>query len=158
MNPESTAPTPEESYPPSGPAEETRPITPEIITIEERQAGEPPRPPGREPPLHILSALVTVALDWIWFLIELPATLSLAFIPTLLPLTFGLGILDFTAVMLVQRFLANESWGVAAAKGLVMGIVAGVPYPVFGTVIGVPLAAWAGIREVQKLLLPPHNS
>jgi hypothetical protein len=28
------------------------------------------------------------------------------------------------------------------------------PYPVFGTIVGVPLSAWAGIREVQKLLPP----
>jgi len=55
-------------------------------------------------------------------------------------------------VTLIQHFLAGESWGRAAAKGVAMGIVAGVPYPVFGTVVGGPLAAWAGIREIEKFL------
>jgi hypothetical protein len=128
-----------------------RPVEPDIEII-------PPRPasarPGLAPPapLHILSSLATIALDWIWFLIELPATISLAFLPALLPLSLVLALLDFAAVTLVQHFLADEPWGKAIAKGLVMGIVAGVPYPVFGTVVGVPLAAWAGVREVQKLL------
>jgi len=137
----------------NGRGHELRPSEPEIITIEERHlAPQPPEPP--QPPLHILAALATVALDWIWFLIELPATISVAFLPSLLPLSLGLGGLSFAAVTLVQHFLAGEAWGKAVTKGLVMGIIAGVPYPVFGTIVGVPLAAWAGIREIQKLLPP----
>jgi hypothetical protein len=128
------------------------PVEGEIIRIEEHHAQPPPSP--APPPLHILSALATVALDWIWFAIELPATISLAFLPSLIPLSLGLGLLNMAAVTLVQHFLADEAWGKALAKGLVMGIVAGVPYPVFGTVVGVPLATWAGIREVQKLIPP----
>jgi hypothetical protein len=134
------------------PPDRMKPVEGEIITIEERRSPPPPAP--APPPLHILSALATVALDWIWFGIELPATLSLAFLPSLIPLSLGLGLLNMAAVTLVQHFLADEAWGKALAKGLVMGIVAGVPYPVFGTVVGVPLATWAGIREVQKLIPP----
>ncbi len=79
---------------------------------------------------------------------------SIAFLPSLVPLSLVLGLLDFAAVALVQHYLAGEVWGKAATQGLVMGIIAGLPYPVFGTIVGVPLAAWAGIREVQKLLPP----
>jgi len=144
------SPPPDKKHPPpaSHSPQEIEPVEGEIISIEERRPYPPP------PPLHILSALATIALDWIWFAIELPATISLAFLPSLIPLTLGLGLLNMAAVTLVQHFLADEAWGKALAKGLVMGIVAGVPYPVFGTVIGVPLATWAGIREVQKLLPP----
>lgn len=126
--------------------------SPVIILPAETQPELPP--PSPEPPLHILAALSTIALDWIWFMVELPSTVSLAFIPTLLPLALGLAVINTLAVTLVQHFLVGEAWGRSAAKGVVMGIVAGVPYPVFGTVIGAPLAAWAGIREIRKLLPP----
>jgi hypothetical protein len=159
MNQDISPPT-EEKHPPaavngpdrSSPRQEMEPIEGEIITIQERRAETPLS--TLPPPLHILSALATIALDWIWFAVELPATISLAFLPSLIPLTLGLGLLNFVAVSLVQHYLADEAWGKALAKGLVMGIVAGVPYPVFGTAVGVPLATWAGIREVQKLLTP----
>lgn len=155
MNQKNSSPASQERKPrTASPPEDMESVEGEIITIEEH----PPQPeaePGlAPPPLHILAALATVALDWIWFAIELPATISLAFLPSLIPLSLGLGLLNMAAVTLVQHFLADEAWGKALAKGLVMGIVAGVPYPVFGTVIGVPLATWAGIREVQKLLPP----
>lgn len=106
------------------------------------------------PPLHVLSSLTTVALDWVWFSIELPATLSIAMLPGVLPLSLALGVVNLAAVTLIQHFLDGESWGVALAKGLAMGIIAGVPYPVFGTAVGAPLALWGGFHEVQKLLPP----
>jgi hypothetical protein len=125
-----------------------RPNEPDIEIITPSQ----PYVRSPQPPLHLLSSIVTIALDWVWFLVELPATVSLAFLPTLLPLSMLLGLVTFGAVTLVQHFLADETWGRAVAKGVVMGIVAGVPYPVFGTVVGAPLAAWAGVHEIQKLL------
>ena len=27
-----------------------------------------------QPPVHVLSAFVTIVLDWLWFMIEIPAT------------------------------------------------------------------------------------
>jgi hypothetical protein len=48
---------------------------------------------------------------------------------------------------MVQRHIDNDTWGAALAKGLVMGIIAGVPYPVAGTAVGLPLLAWAGISR-----------
>ena len=103
-------------------------------------------------PIHPLSALVTVLLDWLWLAIELPETISVALLPALLPTSILLGLICLTAVTLVQRFLAKDDWGTSVAKGFVMGVVAGVPYPVVGTAVGVPLLAWAGIDEVQKAL------
>jgi hypothetical protein len=52
--------------------------------------------------------------------------------------------------MLVQHYLAKDEWGPAVAKGLVMGIFAGVPFQVTGTAVGVPLLAWAGLHEWLK--------
>jgi hypothetical protein len=132
-----------------------RPEEPQIEIISPPQTTQR-LPLAPMPPLHIFSSLVTLALDWVWFMVELPASVSIAFLPALLPLSLVLGAIDFAAVTVVQHFLADEPWGKAAAKGLVMGILAAVPYPVFGTIIGAPLAAWAGVREVQKLL-PGHR-
>ncbi len=41
------------------------------------------------------------------------------------------------------------------AKGVAMGVIAGVPFPVTGTAFGVPLLAWAGLHEWIKL--PPRK-
>jgi hypothetical protein len=91
------------------------------------------------PPIHPLAAFATIALDGIFFFF---------FLETVNPLAaLGIGALGFATVTMVQRFLDNDGWGAALAKGLVMGIVAGVPYPVAGTAVGLPLLAWAGLSR-----------
>jgi hypothetical protein len=97
-------------------------------------------------PIHPLSALVTIVLDNIFGVIELvPATLVFT--------SISVGLLGTVAVTLVQHYLAKEEWGAAIAKGLVMGIISGVPWSVAGTAVGIPLLAWAGLHEWIKL--PP---
>jgi len=103
-------------------------------------------------PVHFLSSMATILLDWLWFSIELPETLSVVGLAALLPTVLAVGVIGFGTVTMVQHFLAKDDWGSAAAKGLVMGIAAGVPYPVVGTIIGTPLLVWAGIHEASKLL------
>jgi hypothetical protein len=92
-----------------------------------------------------MAALATLALDGFFAVFEVLDPLMLLFI------SGGIGLLGFAATTLVQRFLANDSWGASIAKGLVMGIVAGVPYPVAGTVVGAPLLVWAGAHQWIKL-------
>jgi len=99
-----------------------------------------------KPPVHLLSAFVTILLDWLWTVFELPATLTGV---GLIFTSLALGLLCSVIVCLVQRFVDNDDWGAAAAKGLVMGVVAGVPYPVMGTVVGGPLLAWSGIKSFK---------
>jgi len=95
------------------------------------------------PPIHPLAAIAIIALDGIFGVIEVLD-------PFLLLLTsLGIGVLGFLSTTFVQRFLAKEGWGAAAAKGLVMGIVAGVPYPVVGTAVGAPLLLWAGVHWLR---------
>lgn len=105
-------------------------------------------------PVHFLSSMATILLDWLWFTIELPETLSVVALPALLPTILSVGVVGFATVTMVQHYIAKDEWGPAAAKGLVMGIAAGVPYPVVGTIVGTPLLVWAGIHEAQKLLAP----
>lgn len=101
--------------------------------------------PITAPPIHALAALAAIVLDGVFGVIEI-------FDPLLLLFTsLGLGVLGFLSTIFVQRFLAKDDWGASVAKGLVMGIVAGVPYPVVGTAIGVPLLAWAGLHQWVRL-------
>jgi hypothetical protein len=106
-----------------------------------------------EPPVHPLSALTTIALDLIWTAIEIPVTLSVVGLSALLPLCLALGLICSVAVSHIQRFVARDAWGASVAKGFVMGIFAGVPYPVMGTAIGILLAGWAGLYMKENRLL-----
>ena len=99
-------------------------------------------------PVHPLAALATIVLDNLFALPELagPELWMLT-----VPLIGGIGLLTTT---MVQRFLAKDSWGESIAKGLVMGIIAGVPISVTGTAVGGILLAWAGLHEWIKLPAP----
>ena len=106
-------------------------------------------------PVHPLSAFVTIVLDWLWSAAELPLAASIVGIPAIIPLSFGIGALCWLATALVQKFVSHDTWGASIAKGLVLGIAAGVPYPVTGTVVGAPLLIWSGVHTIQKWLLRP---
>ncbi|MCS6994423.1 MAG: hypothetical protein NZP74_11390 [Anaerolineales bacterium] len=102
------------------------------------------------PPIHALAALATIALDGVFTVPELAAFS--------LPITVvAVGALGFSATALVQRFVAKDDWGASLAKGLVMGIIAGVPYPVAGTLVGLPLLAWSGLHQWRKLPRSGNN-
>jgi hypothetical protein len=114
------------------------------------QLPEPRRsiPPA---PVHPLAALATIVLDNLFALPEFAGP-ELWIIT--IPLVGGAGLV---ATTLVQRYLAKDSWGEAVAKGLVMGIIAGVPISVTGTAVGGVLLAWAGLHEWVKLPAPRAN-
>lgn len=99
-------------------------------------------------PIHPLSALATIALDGIFAVPELTATLAPIFLPVI---SIGVGLLGFAATSLVQRHVAKEEWGSAIAKGVVMGILAGVPYAIGGTTAGGVLLLWAGLHQFLRL-------
>jgi hypothetical protein len=103
-----------------------------------------PRHPIPPAPIHPLAALATLVLDNVFGVFELLDPLAL------LLTSLGVGVLGTVTTMLVQHYVAKESWGVSVAKGLVMGIIAGVPFQVTGTAVGIPLLAWAGLHEWVK--------
>jgi hypothetical protein len=108
----------------------------------------PERHPIPPAPVHPLAALATIVLDNVFGVIELVDPL------TILLTSLTVGVVCTVATTLVQRYLAKDEWGPAIAKGLVMGIVAGVPFQVTGTVVGVPLLAWAGLHQWVKTPAP----
>jgi hypothetical protein len=100
-------------------------------------------------PVHPLSALVTIVLDGVFGMVEL--------VPGAVLITsLGVGSLGFVSTMLIQRYLAKDEWGPAVAKGFMLGIFAGVPFPIMGTAVGVVLLGWAGAERWIKL--PPLKS
>jgi hypothetical protein len=105
-----------------------------------------PLPP---PPIHPMAALTTIVLDNVFGWVDiLPGAL--------LGTSLLVGGLGFISTLFVQRFLARDGWGESLAKGLVMGIIAGVPFQVTGTAIGVILLGWAGLNQWIKL--PPRQN
>jgi hypothetical protein len=114
------------------------------MTIERRSAVP-------APPIHPLAALVTIALDGVFGVVEVLDPLLLLFT------CFGVGTLGLVSTTLIQRYLSDDTWGAAVAKGLAMGIFAGVPYPVAGTAIGAPLLIWAGAHQWIKLPSSGNN-
>lgn len=106
-----------------------------------------PRRPIPPAPIHPLAALTTIVLDNIfgWMDIVPGAILGTSL------LVGGLG---FLSTLFVQRYLAKDDWGVSMAKGLVMGIIAGVPFQVTGTAVGAILLGWAGASQWIKLPAP----
>ena len=96
-------------------------------------------------PIHPLAALATIVLDNVFGVFELVDPLALLFT------SLGVGVLGTLATTLVQRYLAKDDWGPSVAKGLVMGIVAGVPFQVSGTAVGAILLGWAGLSRWIKL-------
>ncbi|MCL4530244.1 MAG: hypothetical protein M1282_12615 [Chloroflexi bacterium] len=103
------------------------------------------RSPIPSAPVHPLSALATILLDNVFGAVEI--------VDPLLILLTGLtvGVVNTVTVTLVQRYLAKDDWGPSVAKGLVMGVIAGVPFSVSGTAVGGLLLAWAGAHEWIKL-------
>ena len=110
-----------------------------------------PRRPIPPAPIHPLAALVTIVLDNVFGVFEIVDPLALILT------SVTVGVLGTVTTMLLQRYLAKDSWGASVAKGLVMGIFAGVPFQVTGTAVGIPLLAWAGLHELIKLPLSKNQ-
>jgi hypothetical protein len=104
-----------------------------------------PRHPIPPAPIHPLAALATIVLDNIFGVIELVDPLALILT------SVSVGVIGTVTTMFVQRYLAKDSWGASVAKGLVMGIIAGVPFQVTGTAVGAILLGWAGASQWIKL-------
>jgi hypothetical protein len=104
-----------------------------------------PRHPVPAAPVHPLAALTTIVLDNIFGWIEIVDPFAL------LLTSFLVGGIGFVTTLFVQRYLAKDEWGASVAKGLVMGVLAGVPYQVTGTAVGAILLGWAGANKWIKL-------
>jgi hypothetical protein len=117
----------------------TNAIEPSKVTLPEKRHAFPPAP------IHPLAALSTIVLDTIFGVFELIDPLALIFT------SITVGVLGTVTTTMIQHYLAKDEWGPALAKGLVMGIIAGVPFQVTGTAVGAILLGWAGASQWIKL-------
>jgi len=114
------------------------------------------RPPEDErpipaAPIHPLAALATIVLDQAWGIIEIGAVASIVGFftyPLLISFTGGMA---FLSVLMVQHYVAGDPWRVAVAKALAMGVLAGVPFVVGGTLVGGLLLGWSGLSKLSGL-------
>ena len=104
-----------------------------------RQTDTPPR---RRFWLHPASGLLILVVDWLFFAPE-AITLEAAAVITS-PLAFlvtGIG------VFWIQRRKSGDSLGAAAIKGLLGGIVAGIPTSIGGTIVGTAVLVLSGLSS-----------
>jgi hypothetical protein len=111
-----------------------RPVPP--VLAEKMES--PPHPGG--PPIHPLSAVLLVVVDNLWNLadwaiIDWIVTIPLSFLTVCIPTYF------------LQRFLRHDSRGKALAIGILLGVLAAVPFSITGTPAGLAILAWAGIAR-----------
>ncbi len=99
-------------------------------------------------PVHPLAAALLVFVDNLWMLADWNAVTWFLTIP-LSFLTVGV----ITAG--IQRFLHRDSWGKSLGKGLLLGVLAGIPTSITGTPVGFGLLTWAGIMRAKGASGPP---
>lgn len=91
--------------------------------------------------IHPLSAILLVAVDGLWSLVDWAALTWVASIP-----------LSFLAVALptyfIQRSMNGDSRGKAAGLSGLLGVLAAVPTPIMGGTVGFIVLALAGLRGI----------
>lgn len=111
-------------------------------------------------PLHPLSSIILIATDALWGMAELTASATLFGLPAVPVMMAISGVSCGVAVTLIEKFLSREDWGAALAKGVALGVLSGLPYPVMGTLAGTALLGWSGAyalgqRQQAGGALPP---
>lgn len=93
--------------------------------------------------LHPGSLLIAVAFDLLWSLPEVGSTLTIWGIILLLFFSITVFVACFIPVTLIQRLGSGDEWSTALLKGLILGILAAIPYSFIGMVVG---AFWGIMR------------
>ncbi|MEO9385904.1 hypothetical protein [Chromobacterium phragmitis] len=120
-------------------------------------SGGPPRigiPELSKSPVHLLSAIVALASDKLWDELLLDMAKTLATVDKERFFLFSgllLLILTTLSASLTQRWVDGDGMGASLAKGLAMGVLAGLPYSFGSTELGLIFIGWSGINELQKL-------
>lgn len=102
---------------------------------------------------HPLSGACIVGLDWLLFSGNVASG-------GLMTAGVALGgfVLGGTSVALCQRYLSHDTLALSAAKGLVAGLVVGIPMPIAGTFVGGLVLSLSGVASLKNKLLPGNIS
>lgn len=98
-------------------------------------------PVASKPLIHPLSALLLLIVDALWTIPDMAAVAWFATIPAC-----------FLAVAipayLIQRHVKRDASGKSAAVAALLGVLAAIPTPVTGTVVGAIVLALSGLRSL----------
>lgn len=95
--------------------------------------------------IHPISALVTIFVDLIFFGVD-AATLGLD-LPVSVTAAF---VITFVSVILIQLKLSKNNFIQSLTKAFILGVLAAVPTPIAGTLIGTLILAAAGIKKLKN--------
>jgi hypothetical protein len=93
--------------------------------------------------IHPLSAALLIAVDSLWTLADWAAIAW----PVTIPLSF---LAVFVPSMLIQKFFKKDSTGRSAAVAAFLGVLAAIPTPITGTMVGTLALALAGFRSLRS--------
>jgi hypothetical protein len=104
---------------------------------------EPAESPADLNLIHPLSAALLIAVDSLWTLADWaalawPVTIPLCFLAVSVP-TF-----------LIQKFFKKDLTGRSAAVAAFLGVLAAIPTPITGTMVGALALALAGFRSLRS--------
>ena len=99
--------------------------------------------------IHWLSGALLIAVDLAFFGANAMVFMGTAGLST--PLNLLICLIAFVVtgigVFLVQKFTDEEDTGSALAKGFALGVIAGVPTPIAGTIVGSVVIRRARLRD-----------
>jgi len=93
--------------------------------------------------IHPLSAALLIAVDSLWTIADWAV---LAWLVTI-PLSF---LAVFLPSLLIQKHFRKESLGKSAAVAAFLGVLAAIPTPITGTMVGTLALALAGFRTLRS--------
>lgn len=94
--------------------------------------------------LHPATGALILGLDWLLFSGTLATGGAALMLAVVLGLTLG-GI----GTCCIQRFWAKERWSRALLKGVLGGMVVGLPFPIGGTLVGGAVLASSGLDQLR---------
>lgn len=94
--------------------------------------------------LHPATGALILGLDWLLFSGTVATGGAALMLAVVLGLTLG-GI----GTCCIQRFWAKERWSRALLKGMLGGMVVGLPFPIGGTLVGGAVLASSGLDQLR---------
>ena len=94
--------------------------------------------------LHPATGALILGLDWLLF----SGTVATGGAALMLAVVLGLT-LGSIGTCCIQRFWARERWSRAVLKGMLGGMVVGLPFPIGGTIVGGAVLASSGLDQLR---------
>ena len=97
--------------------------------------------PAPGPPVHPMASVLLIAIDSLWTF----ADFAVASWIVTIPLCFATVAIP---TYIIQKQINQDTDRKAGRIALLLGGLAAVPYPIFGTPVGLGLLAWTGLHTL----------